>query len=335
MVLYLNVNNRQSAAKEVIMANRMSIEEYIEKINMCFPEWEYKVLEFSGMKDSAKIKCLKCGQIYELKKAEDLFRKVNACKCFKYFKDYHEKVKYLCELNDFTILAEDAKNKKFTIQCNNCQTIMVRDRVSILKTPEHCDNCNKYREGKLHYSSKEVQNKLDEHFSGEYELIKYNGMHKMGVLKHLNCGFVFNITCIGDIFNGRNRGCPKCYQFKSKGEQAIMHFLEENNIRYIPQKTFVPLNKSKYRFDFFLPDFNIAIEYQGEQHYKETNWFHDELSATQKRDEVKRNYCIENNIELLEIPYWDYNKISQILTSRFNDYLIESRDKRSEMDTTI
>ena len=86
-----------------------------------------------------------------------------------------------------------------------------------------------------------------------------------------------------------------------------MNFLEEQKIHYIPQKTFSPLNKSKYRFDFYIPKYNLAIEYQGEQHFRDNSFFKDGLDVVQKRDEVKRNYCKENKIDLLEISYKDYN----------------------------
>ena len=80
------------------------------------------------------------------------------------------------------------------------------------------------------------------------------------------------------------------------------------------------MNKSKYRFDFYLPDYNLAIEYQGEQHYRDNGFFKDKLEVIQRRDEIKRKYCQENNIKLLEISYKDFKNINQIITSRLNDY---------------
>ena len=112
-----------------------------------------------------------------------------------------------------------------------------------------------------------------------------------------------------------------------------MGFLEYNKINYIPQKTFAPLNKSKYRFDFFIPEINLAIEYQGEQHFKDNGFFRDELNVIQKRDSVKREYCKNNNIELLEISYKDYKNIAQILSSKFNDYGITIREESLEKDS--
>ena len=197
---------------------------------------------------------------------------------------------------------------------------MERSLVSLLNTPQHCDNCHKYREGIPHYTKKEIQQRLDKEFKQEYKLIEFNGMAKSALLKHYNCGYVFKIRELGDLFEGRNRGCPKCYQFKSVGEQKIRNYLDDKKIEYIPQKTFSPLNKSKYRFDFFLPQYNLAIEYQGEQHYRDNGFFSDPYDVVHKRDLIKKQYCIDNNIELLEIKYTQLKKIEAILDSRFNDY---------------
>ena len=65
----------------------------------------------------------------------------------------------------------------------------------------------------------------------------------------------------------RGQGCPLCAI--SKLEENVKTLLNENNIQYIQQKTFYWLKKEKNLYlDFYLPDYNIAIECQGEQHFK-------------------------------------------------------------------
>lgn len=300
---------------------KMTVNEFKERIQISFPKWKYEIIEFNGYKNQAELKCLQCNQRIILKKAVDLFRRINACKCNKIFQSNHDKIKYLCDYFNFEILFDGPATQKKEIKCKRCGTIMKRSLNSILYTPWHCDKCNNYALEKSPYSKEQIQKKLNEKFFNEYELLEYKGMTKDAMLKHLNCGFIFKIRELGDLFEGRSRGCPKCYQFKSRGEQQILLFLEKNNIKYIPQKTFAPLNKSKYRFDFFLPDFNLAIEYQGEQHYRNNNFFKESLTAIQNRDNIKRQYCKDNNIDLLEIKYIDLNNISFILESKFNDYL--------------
>jgi len=99
-------------------------------------------------------------------------------------------------------------------------------------------------------------------------------------------------------------GCPKCNE--SKGEKIIREILEKNNINIITQKTFNScLYKRNLKFDFYLPNYNLCIEYDGIQHYKPNDFFggNIEFEKTQKRDKIKNNYCKENNIKLIRIKY--------------------------------
>jgi len=69
----------------------------------------------------------------------------------------------------------------------------------------------------------------------------------------------------------------------------------------------------KQSLDIFIPSINIAIEYQGIQHYKQVNYFGDELDYNERKqnDETKKELCKTNNITLIE---WLYNEpISEIL----------------------
>lgn len=77
----------------------------------------------------------------------------------------------------------------------------------------------------------------------------------------------------------------------------------------------------------------MAIEYQGEQHYKQkTIW--EGLDIIQKRDRIKKEYCQKEGIELFEISYLEYNKIPEILTSRLNDYSQEVAFKKAKQTTS-
>jgi very-short-patch-repair endonuclease len=101
-------------------------------------------------------------------------------------------------------------------------------------------------------------------------------------------------------------GCPKCNE--SKGEKEIRRILDENNIKYENQKTF---NNCKYKgllkFDFYIKDLNLCIEYDGEQHFEiKEHWGGiKEFEKTQLRDKIKTDYCITNNIRLIRISYND------------------------------
>ena len=104
-----------------------------------------------------------------------------------------------------------------------------------------------------------------------------------------------------------NKGCPNCKS--SKGEKLILSFLTENKIQFIQQYQLKSnINKSGYMYvDFYLPDYNAIIEYNGIQHYIPTEHFGGELQFNQqiKRDTDLRQYCKNNNISLLEISFQD------------------------------
>ena len=98
----------------------------------------------------------------------------------------------------------------------------------------------------------------------------------------------------------------------SKGERKIAELLNNLGIEFETQKTFPEMkNNIALRLDFFIQKLNIAIEYQGQQHYYETSFYNDSLETRQKRDQIKRDYCKKNNIKLIEIPYWDYDKLNE------------------------
>lgn len=99
-------------------------------------------------------------------------------------------------------------------------------------------------------------------------------------------------------------GCKECGE--SKGEKEIKKILESLNIIFEKEKRF---DNCKYKkplpFDFYIPYYNICIEYDGIQHYKSIEWFGGEesLSSNKVRDQIKTNFCIENDIKLIRISY--------------------------------
>lgn len=100
----------------------------------------------------------------------------------------------------------------------------------------------------------------------------------------------------------------------SNGELKIQRILDNLKIKYVQEKSFTNCinlkTNTKLRFDFYLPDYNCCIEYDGEQHFQEVEFFKYSLKNVQERDQIKNQYCESNNIKLIRIPYWDYDKIN-------------------------
>lgn len=115
----------------------------------------------------------------------------------------------------------------------------------------------------------------------------------------------------------RGKCCPKCNT--SKGEERIFRYLDTNQIKYVRQfkmqnENIFCVNKILIA-DFFLPDYGIIIEYNGEQHYKPIPFWGGEsqFEKQKERDITLRMFCKRHNYKLIEIPYLEYNNIEVIL----------------------
>jgi hypothetical protein len=110
------------------------------------------------------------------------------------------------------------------------------------------------------------------------------------------------------------KGCNICKE--SKGEKEIRNYLLTNNVKFIKQYKFDDCKRIKpLPFDFYLPDYNTCVEYNGEQHYKPIKYFGGESKFKKQidNDMIKINYCKENKINLLIIN--DLKKIKETLNS--------------------
>ncbi len=132
-----------------------------------------------------------------------------------------------------------------------------------------------------------------------------------------DCGEEFKTSLNSIISSGRSMKCRNCTS--SKGEQKINKYLTDNNIEFISQKTFkylIGVGNGNLSYDFYLPQYNLLIEYQGEQHEKFIKGFHkseEDFIIQKEHDRRKKKYTKDNNIELLEIWYYDYENIEKIL----------------------
>lgn len=112
----------------------------------------------------------------------------------------------------------------------------------------------------------------------------------------------------------RSGNTISCGCSKSKGEMLISLFLRKHNIHYTREKTFIKCrNIYTLLFDFWLPDYGMCIEYDGQQHFEKVRLYGEALEDIQRRDAIKTKYCEENGIVLLRIPYWEKQNQESIL----------------------
>jgi hypothetical protein len=144
---------------------------------------------------------------------------------------------------------------------------------------------------------------------------------------YINCKSDVIIYCnkCDDIFPIRpdhllsGHGCSICSS--SRGEKRVNLFLDLKLINNIPQYKFKDCRcKRELPFDSYLPDYNTCIEFQGIQHYQPVEIFggEEQFKLQQMYDNIKRQYCLDNNIKLIEISYKAYNDIEIILTKLLN-----------------
>ena len=138
--------------------------------------------------------------------------------------------------------------------------------------------------------------------------------HRRQYICKCDCGNEV-ITTSTYLITGQTRSCG-C--LNSYYNSYIQKFLNKLKIKYEPEYT-IYIGKSRYRFDFYLPKYNLMIEYDGEQHYKPMRYHNDkdrnieDLAKRKKRDEIKNKYCQDNNINLLRIPYYEKENIDFII----------------------
>jgi hypothetical protein len=185
--------------------------------------------------------------------------------------------------------------------------------------------CLSHSKEKNEQRSKTMRNKpkyemLNKKF-GLLTVIKELEQDNRGEFKYLcecECG---NFTTVlgGNLRSGHTSSCG-CV--KSKGNKTISSILSENNIKFTTEKTFKDLKFiGNLRFDFFINN-EYCLEFDGIQHY--TGWANnkDNLLYNQKRDEIKNQWCKDNNIPLIRIPY------TKLDTLCIEDLLLETTQFR-------
>lgn len=143
-----------------------------------------------------------------------------------------------------------------------------------------------------------------------YYITVQNKKHKIrrGRFQNLDTLIVFEAD-FSSVRSGSSSGTKK-----SKGERTIEAILTELDIDFNTQHVFYDCRSKNNRvlyFDFYLPDYNCCIEYDGEQHQKGWKRNLNTLPDIKDRDKRKDDYCLKNNIRLIRIPYTEFDKLNE------------------------
>lgn len=178
-------------------------------------------------------------------------------------------------------------------------------------------------------AAKKQYNNLSEQRFGKLVAKEYIKINKPGAWWRCecDCGNENFITTAHHLTSGNTKSCG-C--LNSLGELIIQNILIDNQILFIKEKSFDDLHyddniNSHPRFDFYLPELNRLIEFDGTQHSYQTNlnWEKNiSLEERQQRDKIKNEWAAAHNIPLVRIPYWERDNITLEMILG-DEYLVE------------
>lgn len=297
------------------------IQDIINKFNIKREDFEL-LSNYEGYDKPIIFKCNQCGltkkviagSLLKLSK-----RKKHICRCYGYGEKWKEQLK---EFNnwkktqkDFEIL-EDFRGVEINlkVKCLKCGAEQNRSIESLIKK-QPCLCCT--RKHSIRKTHSQFLAELKDLYGEEYEPVeKYISSDTPILIRHVTCGKIYK-TKPHNLLTNKGGHCPIC-KIVSKGEKAIIHFLEQNNINFEAQKRLEQLKKSPY--DFYLPDFNLLIEYQGKQHFEPVKRFGGEktFKRQQEIDLLKEKTAKELQYNYLAINYKDFKNIDTILAQRLS-----------------
>lgn len=319
---YKNISKKSTLSKE-------NISSYI-KTNI---DTDCKLINIENIKGKIYLDLIcECGDSF--KSRWDLFRHneksryCRECQIKMNYKYSYDDIKYYIEIESNSgckLLSEKREisvSDKLIMQCK-CGDEFETD-FSHFKhhIKQQCNRCSTIiRNDKNRFTTSEFKKKIFEVSGDEYTLLgEYKNAKTKVKLKHNICGEIWDV--LPSIFLSGTR-CPRC--LISKGENFIREWLDEYSVKYLPQHTFDDCRDIyPLPFDFYLPEFNALVEFDGIQHYKPIDFGGkgDEIALRQhygvvRRDSIKNEYCKNNNISLIRIPYWEMDFVDEILKDTF------------------
>lgn len=279
--------------------------------------------DFQGTSSNVLINCPKHG-----KQNERYYYVVNGIGCDECSKEIHpvwnkysqQQVKEIIEAGTNNIWLNpgdylDVFSKNIEIQCGRCGKPYITSIQIYQGGYKMCQQCSREIVSDMQrLSQDEVIRRITE--TEENQLLNpqdYISNNTMNLQISCKCGEIF-ITSLNNYKKGKTK-CDKCSNSKSSGEQLIENILREFDIYFIPEHSFHDCrDKNALPFDFYLPDYNCCIEFDGQGHY-EPIFGEESYLTTIKHDKIKNNYCEINNIKIVRIPFWEANNASKIISN--------------------
>lgn len=285
-----------------------------------------------------KFQCVKCGSIFT-RTNRDVFRKkqIYCPKCSIEIgsqKQITNQEKFIQQCYEVGAIFADDFNQyksgktKLKFQCPICNNIFIRKCNSVINGKQiHCRICAYKVTGlKLTKDIETVITQLKE--KGFQYISGYVNLTTKCTVK-CHCGKIFK-TYPRYIISGWTKSCGCLI---SNGENIISSTLDRYQIAYAQQKTYNGLygtGNGLLKFDFYLPNHNTCIEYNGEQHYQPIDFSSRKdkykqaqikFSKVKQHDKLKRDFCKANDIKLIVIKYTQLDQIEEILRKKLKLHL--------------
>lgn len=212
------------------------------------------------------------------------------------------------------------KGTYYVCQCQCEEKNIIKVNAGHLKS-NNVHSCGCFTKNRITKYNEEVRNDFILQYKGKkfnkltlIEPIENNTQYPGIIWKcQCECGNYINVFT-RELTSNHTKSCGRCPEKGSLGEQKIAKILDEANIIYKREYSFSDCsNKQPLRFDFYIPEQNYLIEFDGEFHYNFTNygWNTEEnFNKIKERDKIKNQYCIDNKIPLIRIPYIYYETLS-------------------------
>lgn len=277
-----------------------------EEIKESFKNKGWILLEDKYINSSYKMKCI-CPNGHEHSISWNSFQRGKGCPyCYGHNKLTIEFIKEEFNKIGWTLLTTEYINEKQKLEyiCNNGHKHSIR--WNKFKKGQRCPECSGTKLS-IDFIRKEFENIGWMLLTDKY----VNSKQKLEYM----CDKGHEHSICWDNFKQGYR-CPECNV--SKGEKRIQDVLNCYKIKYIYNTTIWDDNSLKP--DFYLPKYNLVIEYDGIQHFEPIEYFggEEKLKYQEIKDEEKNTYCEEHNIDILRIPYWNFDNIENILKQKLN-----------------
>ena len=317
---------------------RHSLEKFINKAKTVHGDrFNYDLVEYINSNVKVKILCNTCKNVFLSTPGNHLSgKKCMVCahnKRRSNTEDFIEKaIKVHFDKYNYDLVKYVNVTTKVKILCNTCKNIFLTFPYNHL----HGSNCIVCNDNSKRSSTEDFIEKAVEVHGDlyNYDLVEYvNIKTKVKILCN-TCNNIFLQR--PDHHYSDGHGCSICNE--SSGEMKVASFLKSRNIDFTRQKTFSGLLSIKeLKYDFYLLGFNIIVEYDGEAHYKPAFGRTGEekqanLEGCQLRDKIKNEWAKTNNIPLLRIPYWDFDKIKELIEAFIIEHTKKKEIKQSVLE---